>query len=244
VPTRNRPRNIKHLIVNIDETIRDLTNIELLVAFDTDDSMTLRELSGIPTKDRPYHFFPRERSEWLNKDYYNWLASKANGNYLWGIGDDVRFLTKDWDIILSDKIEKYLQSKSDRIAYISVNEQGSTAKHPCFPLITKEAFKVLGEYHSSRLMSWGSDRILYEIYSNPLVGRILHIPEISIQHLTYHDGTASYDETAKSMHERFFRDPNCHNYVSMYIVPQQIKILSSYIKEFHSNGMVKQEQIL
>ncbi len=234
VPTRGRRGFLKSLIVSLENTIADLNSIELLIAYDKDDIMTIRDLNGIGVKNKPYSFYGRERSDYLNTHYYNWLAKEASGNYLFAVGDDIRFLTKNWNKLLEDKIEEYLKDKPDRIVYISVNEEGSKAKHPCFPLITKEAFQVLGEYHCSELLSWGSDRILWEIYSG--IGRTLHIPEISIKHLSYHDGSAPFDETAKSMKERFFRNPNAHNFVSENIVPKQIEKLKKYIEEFNKNA--------
>lgn len=228
VPSRGREKNITKLIDNVCGTVSNLDNIEILLKLDEDNLYKL---------DSRYNWFVKsfisKQSPYLNRDYYNFLANEAKGDYLFSIGDDVKFLTKDWDLLLLEKIETYLFYLPDRIAYISVNEVDSQAKHPCFPLITKEAFQVLGEYHCPQLLSWGSDRILWEIYSG--VGRILHIPEISIKHLSYHDGSAPFDETAKSMKERFFRNPNCHNFVSENIVPKHIEKLKKYIEEFNKN---------
>jgi hypothetical protein len=225
VPSRGRPKNIEQLRENILNTTSDIYDIELLLKLDSDN---LYEL------DSRYDYFIKshvdKRSSYLNRDYYNFLAKEGRGRYLWGLGDDCRIETKNWNILLYQKIEEYLKDKPDRIAYISVNEVDSQAKHPCFPLITKEAFQVLGEYHCSELLSWGSDRILWEIYSG--IGRTLHIPEISIKHLSYHDGSAPFDETARSMKERFFRNPNCHNQVLETKVPHQIEKLKKYIEEF------------
>lgn len=229
VPSRNREQQFNKLIKNIYETVSDLNNIELLVKLDNDSLYTLN------SKDVFLKSFVSERSESLNRDYYNFLAKEARGQFLFGIGDDVKFLTKNWDKVLIEKIEAFLINKSDRIAYVSVNEKGSKATHPCFPLITREAFELLGEYHCSKLLSWGSDRILWEIYSHPSINRTLHISDINIEHLSYHDGKAPYDETARSMKERFFRDPNCHNLISLYGVPQYRKRIENYIKEFNKN---------
>jgi hypothetical protein len=231
VPTRGRPRNCKRLIANIQDTVSDINNIEVLFAYDKDDSLTIRELSGIPTLNKPYKFFGKDRSDHLNRDYYNDLASKASGLYLFAIGVDVEIKTKNFDLLLEKKIEEYLKNKSDRLAYIQVSEDGSEAKHPCFPLITKECFDLTHMYFHPQLLSWGADRCLYEIYSNNDIKRILKIPEVHIEHLSYHDGSGQYDETAKSMKERFFRDPNCHNKVSNYIVPQNIKMIKEYIEK-------------
>jgi hypothetical protein len=224
-PTRGRQKNIDDLRENVLNTVSDQYNIELLIKQDGDSLIEL---------DSRYTFiksFIGTRSDYLNRDYYNFLAKEAQGDYLFSIGDDVRFITKDWDKILEEKIEAYLKDKPDRIAYISVSERGSQAKHPCFPLITKEAFQTIGMYFHPQLLSWGADRCLYELYSG--VNRILHIPEIEIEHLSYHDGKAPRDETANSMRERFFRDPNCHNKISQDIIPNQIEELGNYIKRFN-----------
>lgn len=239
LPSRKRVKSLLKILENINNTVNNTNNIEILIAIDRDDESSMKNKESIidDFKNLNIKIYTREHSDYLNSHYYNWLAEKAIGNYLWGIADDTLFLTKDWDKKLIERIEAFLINKEDRIAYISINEKDSNAKHPCFPLITKEAFKIVGEYHISDLMSWGSDRILYEIYSHPNIMRILHISEVSIEHLSYHDGTAPFDETAKSMKERFFRDPDAHNRVSLYSVPQYRKKIENYIKEFN-NGVV------
>jgi len=228
-PTRKRPTFIQDLIKNINDTVGNLNNVELIIIHDEDDFITGKILSETHTRGKSFYYLKRERSEYLNRDYYNYLASISSGKYLWAIGDDVRFLTKHWDILLEARIEEYLKDKKDRVGYIYVYEDKSQAKHPCFPLITKEAFKVLGMYFHPELLSWGADRCLWELYSG--VDRILQIPEIHIQHFSYHDKTAEYDETAKSMRDRFFRDPNCHNKVVTDIVPGQIEFLRKYLND-------------
>jgi hypothetical protein len=238
VPTRSRPKYLKELFLNLAYTIPSFrsNHIELFLKIDEDDIETKKAISILERNEYPFnwHYISNQKSDFLNRDYYNNLSSIVAEGLLWGIADDVRFFTDDWYKSLTNKVEEYLKDKPDRIAYISVNEEGSTAKHPCFPLITKEAFQVLGEYHCSELLSWGSDRILWEIYSG--IGRTLHIPEISIKHLSYHDGSAPFDETAKSMKERFFRNPNAHNLISETKVPQQIEKLKKYIEEFNKNA--------
>ena len=213
-PSRKRPAQLQDLYNNIKDTVENPDEVELLVKFDLDDTVPeWMKLNGCK-------FFFGQRSEYLQRDYYNWLAEKATGQYLWAIGDDVRFKTKGWDRFVSRRIEDYLLNKPDRIAYIYVDEEGSTARHPCFPLITQEAYKTLGMYFHPELMSWGADRTLYEVYEG--IDRVFYIPNVEIKHLSYHDGAGIFDETARSMRERFFRDPDCHNKVSRDIVPKQI----------------------
>jgi len=230
-PSKGRPNNVKRLINNIQNTVEE--KVELIFVFDIGEPHQLYEMKELPSNIQ-ICTLNIKHSDFLNKDYYNYGASFGLGKYFWCIGDDVKFLTKSWDKILKEKLEDYLKDKPDRIAYISVSEEKSKAKHPCFPLITSEAFKALDMYFHPDLMSWGADRCLWELYSG--VDRILHIPEIEIQHLSYHDGLGEFDKTAKSMKERFFRDPNCHNKVSTNIIPQQIRFLKNYIKKFNKEN--------
>ncbi len=229
VPTRNRVNNIKKLIENLETTISDYNNVEIYFKCDDDDKNTIKFFENIPIQKLELYWYKDKKSDFLNRDYYNSLCYSTSGNILWAIGDDVRFLTSNWDFILKERIEYYLRDKSDRIAYISIYEENSKAKHPCFPLITKEAFNASGMYFHPQLMSWGADRCLYELYSG--IDRILYVPEVHIEHLSYHDGSGEYDETAKSMKERFFRDPNCHNKVCKEIIPKQIEKLRKRINE-------------
>jgi len=227
-PSKDRPDLLYGLWKNLITSVNNPVETELLLKFDRGSGLPYPEMLSTWMK-----VFHGEHSDYLQRDYYNWLSEKASGKYLWGIGDDVRFETKHWDILLQDKIEEYLQDKPDRIAMISVTEMGSTAKHPCFPLITREAFIATGMYFHPQLLSWGADRTIYELYSG--VGRVLHVPEIEIRHLSYHDGTAVFDRTAESMRERFFRNPNCHNEISIDIIPKQIIKLQEYINEQQKN---------
>ena len=221
-PSRQRPYHIGRLYKNLTETIGQVKEVELLLKVDDDDRFPHIEGSWI-------RVFRGARSEFLQRDYYNFLAEKAYGNYLWAIGDDIVFQTKNWDKHLEKKIEDLLKNIPDRIAYIYVDETDSQAKHPCFPLITKEAFKALGMYFHPELMSWGADRTLFEVYSG--INRVFHVPGVAIKHLSYHDGSGVYDDTAKNMKERFFRNPDCHNEVSRDVVPKQIDYLKKVINE-------------
>lgn len=234
-PSRERPTNIVKLLDNIYNTISNPIAVETLFKLDKDDTISINTLKQHFNKIFYIRLMVKERTDKLNNDYYNFLAKRAYGKYLFSIGDDVVFHTKDWNIILASKIEAYLKDKPDRIAYISVTERGSQAKHPCFPIITKEAFNKLGMYFHPQLLSWGADRCLYEVYSG--INRILHIPEIEIEHISYHDKKAPFDKTAQSMKERFFKNPNCHNLVSITEVPSQIQYLQDYIKEYNDSRM-------
>jgi len=228
-PTRHRPHYLIPLLESIFDTVHFEQNVEILFAIDDDDSSTLHKFISLKKWEGRIHGHIRKKSDYLNRDYYNWLSRKASGKYLWAIGDDVRFKTSDWDTLLIQTIEDYLKTRSDRIAYITTEEDGSQATHTCFPMITKEAFKAMGFFLHPELLTWGADRTIYELYS--AVNRVINVPSVHIEHVTYHDGKAPCDETAKSVKERFFRDPDCHNKVSSLVIPKQILLLRKAINE-------------
>lgn len=244
IPSKKRINNLKETLKNISYKTNNYNNIEILIAIDNDDieSQLNKEFIIKHFKHLNIQIHSREHSDYLNAHYYNWLAEKASGKYLWAIGDDVQFNSKNWDLILEEKIEEYLKDKSDRLAYIQVSEDNTKAKHPCFPLITRECFDLTHMYFHPQLLSWGADRCLYEIYSHNDIRRVLGIPKVHIEHLSYHDGKGVMDETAKSMKERFFRDPSCHNQVSMYIVPQNINFIKNYIEKKYYEEKIKREK--
>jgi hypothetical protein len=221
VPTRNRPKNVVDLLRNLEETLANPKEVEVFTMYDEGEKQWKDSTSF------NFYVLEREHSDFLNRDYYNYMASISCGDYLFSMGDDVRILTRNWNTILKERIEEYLKDKPDRIVYVSFTEKNSTAKHPCFPLITRESFNALNMFFHPEIMSWGADRCIYEIYDG--IDRIFHIPEIVIEHLSYHDGSGVFDSTAKSMKERFFRNPNCHNEVSTKIIPKQIEILKQII---------------
>lgn len=228
IPTKGRSNKILTTIKNIIDLSSHKIDLEIFIIYDLDDILTKQTLDSFHSENRSIYSIGKEHSDYLNRDYYNATANKCYGKYIWAIADDVNFLTRHWDNILISKVEEYLKDKSDRISYISVKEINTQAKHPCFHIITKEAFESLGMYFHPELLSWGADRCLYELYNG--INRILYIPEIEIEHISYHDGKALYDETAKSMKERFFRNLNCHNEICQNIIPKQINYLKTIIK--------------
>lgn len=231
VPSRGRPSHIEALLCSLQKTTIRNERVEIAFCIDTDDRATQTKLDSIKVNSRyprlDIKVLVRERSSYLNKDYYNYLASRTTGDYIWAIGDDVRFLTPNWDEIVEQGIEEYLKDKPDRVAYIET-EDGTDAHHCCFPIITREAFNATGMFFHPEIMTWGADRTLAELYEG--VNRICKIEGVALDHISYHDGKSPFDDTASSVRDRFFKDPNCHNKVTSAIIPKQIELLKRQLK--------------
>ncbi len=192
-PTRDRTANIQRLIENIVNTVHNIENIELLFACDSDDATSMyfinQQRNKYPTFNIRYYY--RERSEWLNRDYYNWLTEKATGEFCWLMGDDLIFAINQWDRIVLDALDNFLKDKKDRIAYVNVqsdtpNPPGIDYKFSGFPVISKEAINTLGFFMIPELPSWCGDYLLPLLYGNDKVNRMINIEKVILSHISSH----------------------------------------------------------
>ncbi len=231
-PSRNRLDMLENLIQSIINTTNNPKDIELLIAVDNDDLDTQKYI-----KDRTYPFnvkvFTRDRSDFFNRDYYNWLAHFSKGKYLWAIGNDVVFKIKDWDNIISDKIEEYLKDKSDRIVCVGVKDDTPKpdSKKPqfsCFPIITRDAYDVLGTFLHSELNTWGADYTIYTLYKQIERYFLIH-DKIYIGHMGYHTNTTPADDLTIRMGYLQGSNSISNDYVRINIIPGQVKKIKTYI---------------
>ena len=99
--------------------------MEILFGCDADDATTMKVINNLKNK---YHqhidiiYKYRERSEWLNRDYFNWLANMARGEFCWNIGDDLVFKVQNWDKIILEKLDIYFKDKKDIDSHCPVLE--------------------------------------------------------------------------------------------------------------------------
>lgn len=253
-PSRDRHNLVNSLLASLERTISNPSNIEILFAIDNEDTATEQLLNNIiNNKKYPYSIktFKRDRSEWSNKDYYNWLVQFSTGKYLWIIGNDIIFKVKNWDIIIENKIENFLKDKPDRIACIGVKDntpkpdkdQAISTPFPCFPIFTRESFDTIGFLLHPEIKTWGADKAIYELYKP--IDRYLAINTdntgkdvLYIVHAGYHTGENT-DELTIRMGEIYTNSPtyNVPNYVISYVVPRQVSQLRGILKD--KNGRHK-----
>jgi hypothetical protein len=243
-PTRFRHTQRFKLIKSIIATTENIKDIELLFAIDKDDDQSEDHIKDAQKKypELKIRVFKRNRSNFLNRDYYNWLSGFANGLYHWAIGDDVRFMMKGWDTYLQSRIEGYLKNKKDRIACVSVKDNtpkpsSTLPNFPCFPLVTREAIKALGFLVHPNVPTWGADYVLYRLYVG--TNRLLEVQEhVILNHISWHTGQIEQDHINKRIGEIFNSLKNIPCYSTDEIVktevPVQIKYLNNVI-----NGRIK-----
>ena len=98
-PTRKRVPQLRKYLNSIISTVYDFSNVEVLLAVDNDDHetlYTLKEYQSYPNI--KYWTFERQGYQGLY-NYTNFLASKAQGEFLQFGGDDNEHLSYNWDLI-------------------------------------------------------------------------------------------------------------------------------------------------
>ncbi len=241
-PTRQRIKGIERMLKSILDTASDLAEIEILFAVDEDDQTTL-QFFGVLTHQHLYpnlniQFFARPRSEFTNRDYYNWLAEKTVGDYIWVIADDLTFLIKDWDTLIDSNVQGYLSGKVDKICCVGIKDstpkpKASLPNFPCFPLVTKEAFQFFGFLLHPQIPTWGADYLLYLLYTG--ADRYLEIQDqVYLNHISWHTHQAPEDATAANIRQIFARLQHTQEYNVDYnaraIIPGQVDQLKTHLR--------------
>lgn len=242
-PTRQRQGIVPVMLDSVRTYTKNKENIEVLFAIDNDDIETLTSMKNYIVeryKDLNVRYFRRDRTEMLNNDYYNWLAGFSTGKYIWIIADDVRLKVMNWDIIISTKIESFLENKPDRILGVGIRDNTPPPKRslpdfPCFPLVTREAYNLMGFILHPFVPTWGADYLFYLLYNG--AGRYLPISDIIyLDHVSWHNKTAPKDVTARRIQDIFARLQHVqhHNidYNAARTIPGQSAKIREYINKF------------
>jgi len=195
VPTRQRIEPLKRLLKSIYNTTVSKDEIEILILCDDDDLPTIEILEVLKEEYKILNVscYKRPRSEWNNEDYYNYLAKKTKGKFIWAIADDLVFLVNNWDEYIWNKLNIFLNDKPDRLVCANIldntpgpgNPPANKKEFPCFPLFSKEVLKVLGFLLAPQLPTWGADRYAYKLFTQ--ANRFLVINNtVYLDHISYH----------------------------------------------------------
>ncbi len=193
LPTRGRQFLMSTLLETIKVTTNRIEEVELLVAVDNDDEETLKRLPQWKVLYPFTTFYQLQRATNFSVDYYNYLAKLAKGDFIIALNDDIEFRTKNWDWIINSKLQQYFHpTRADKICYGWLDDG---YRHPqgfcCFPLLTRQAYEVLGYFFPEELPTWGADCELFYIFRN--LDRVCKIPEVLLQHISPHTGFREAD---------------------------------------------------
>ncbi|KKM72665.1 hypothetical protein LCGC14_1418170, partial [marine sediment metagenome] len=125
VPTRDRPNSLVQYLESIALTAKCPQRLTVLIAYDDDDKVTSDFIPSIKKYPFKIRWCKRGRSNFINEDYYNWLARQSSSedmDYVFANADDIRYVTMEWDTIIESKIEEFCLSKPDRLIGVGVKD--------------------------------------------------------------------------------------------------------------------------
>jgi len=196
VPTRERLHEVRRFVYSIQNTVTNSSDIEILFGIDHDHQPTIDNIQLI-IRDFPefsIKCFLRERSEFLNGDYYDWLAHKAEGEYLWVCADDLIIQEYNWDVTFKNRLDELSIKHPDKIFCVAVldntptpnNNPKDKPQYPCFQIFPKEVLKGVGFILPHQIPTWGADKYVYWLYTK--LNRLYWFDDkCYIDHRGYHE---------------------------------------------------------
>ncbi len=245
VPTRER---IKLAAGFMNSVFRNTTNkedIEVLFVCDDDDTGSQNYVEQFKKTygSIDIKLYTRPRTEFINADYYNWLADKAEGELFWVLADDLELVQPNWDVTVYQNYLTYINDKIDKVVCLSIKDNTPVPSHtmpkfPCFPMFTREAKDFFGWILHPTTPNWGADYICYMIFKP--CGRLLEIHDTNyINHISWHTKQVKPDHINQRIGNIFNKLKMIPKYNTDRAlseeVPQLRKKLESYINDFRVN---------
>lgn len=155
IPSRHNIEGLDALFSSICETTYDLTALEVVLAIDQDDLLTL-DVSHASLRLVKVILSPGQKMGVLTRACY----AASSGRYLFLLNDDVIVQTKNWDLIVKRNLELY----PDEIFLVHVNDLIFQDKLCSFPLISKRYCEIVGEVCPENFCHYCIDDHIYAIF--------------------------------------------------------------------------------
>lgn len=196
---RGRHQQLRTFIESLYDNARRRTKLETIIMADNDDLTTVNIVHEYQQRYPNIIVNVQPRSPFLNRDYINKAANFAAGKYLWVLGNDIEVVTKHWDVVLYEHMERFLDpfTLPHGIAYCYIdddihaeNDYGGC----CFPVITRQFVKVMGFCMPPELTTWSADHYLWQLFSEAAPHCITKCFGAKLHHWCHHTGRMPRDE--------------------------------------------------
>jgi hypothetical protein len=188
-PTRERPENVARLVTSIFSKCKNPDKVEVLFYVDEDDDTFPNEFLN---KNVKKIVGPKI---WLSL-MQNVLYANAKGEIIMYAGDDIEFGSKNWDVIVRERFNKY----TDKICVVYGNDNATHG----------EAIAIHAFLHRNWINAVGcwvapGRGSLYDFWITEVgrkLGRLEYVPELQISHIHYRQGQglAPFDATYKRVY--------------------------------------------
>lgn len=217
-PTRGRPDFAVRLYESIINTAKN--KVELVLAVDEDDPL----LSEYKVKCPEAKFVIGDRH--VLGTLYNRMWKQSSGEILMLTGDDMYFITKNWDL----EVEKIVHSYPDKICFITGNI-GLGNGHfigPLYLFVTKRVCDILGYFCPPWLNRWVD---IWVADVGEKVGRLFRA-EISIDHVHPTMGKREYDQTIMELDRTLGTDHQIFS-ITEHVRNNDANVLKKHLKRGH-----------
>jgi len=220
-PSRSRPNNIKEVISSFYDCKSSLSDIYFVI--DSDDTSNYEKY----TSNIGIIKYEKNNDSRGVVAPMNYGASKLSKQYeyLYFMGDDHRFRTKDWDNIFVENM-----NAMDNIGIIYPNDllQGSmlASSH----LISSNIVKILGHFYNPIFTHLCSDNSIMSIGHG--LNRIKYLENVVIEHLHPFSGKSQWDDLYRTVNSENMNKKDreaWHNW-SQNIYPHEIEKLKKELK--------------
>lgn len=155
VPTRRRPALLCRMASSLIQTCANIDNIELLLAFDSDDLATKQAWESSDEAERiGWRCVVLDRLGYRGMHVYtNTLAAMARGDWLFRFDDDAYVKTVGWDEIV-------MRQPCDRVINTcNVNDPGYSSQVFMAALWPRRWFEATGRFSTSQQTDTYVDRL-------------------------------------------------------------------------------------
>ena len=226
LPTRKRTELLIKSISSLLTTASDTANLEILIAYDTDDDESKQFFAEIwsdfiAQSSATTRVFETERFGYLNLNkYVNFLGEQASGDWIMFWNDDALMLTENWDKLVLEHTGWF---GLIRIPCVNMN-------HPfaLFPIIPRSWIDLFGTISPVAHSDWW----IYHVANN--ANRLRNI-----EALVYHDrADVTGNNNDETYNERSYdadgKDPNNPN---DYSHPQRRAEIEQWIKKLLESNL-------
>ena len=227
-PSRGRYDLVERLLLSIEEKTYNKDWIEVISICDHDDKETLdlfHKISSQITYD--FKFISRKQNEELDlpNDYYDLGLKLASDSYFtWILGNDCELAIENWDgyfySCLGETVPDVFSNieQSNLYYYIKINDdthwnEKGELLNPygdascCFPILSSNYCKDLGEFYPKEIPTWGGDSCLFAfVMKSNRFYMIDAIGVIGIIHYSMHNKRIEQDIISKRVEDRHLRN--------------------------------------
>ena len=186
VPTRNRPIQLKKLIISVYETAFDPDNIEMCFYINEDEkTVSVEVIESLGYKNIKFKCGERV----IMGDLWNKAMELATADILMLGNDDFIFRSRDWDRYILEVFEKY----EDKILYVYGKNGNPQQKSGTYGFLHRNWVNTVGYFTPPYFVSDGVDGWLNEVSLS--LGRRVFVPEVFIEHMHFTLGKSAMDST-------------------------------------------------